>query len=42
MREGFGAMFIDYFDRCKRAEAARWNAAEDKRDFDSREYFSRI
>ncbi|MES2633887.1 MAG: glutamine synthetase family protein [Pseudomonadota bacterium] len=42
MTQGFGAAFIEYFDRIKQAELARWNEATDKDDFHKREYFSRI
>ncbi|WP_053076760.1 glutamine synthetase family protein [Caenimonas sp. SL110] len=42
MTQGFGPAFIDYFDRIKQAELARWNEAQDKDDFHRREYFSRI
>jgi glutamine synthetase len=37
----FGAEFINYFARVKRAEASRFEAAEDKQEFQRREYFSR-
>ncbi len=42
MMRGFGPAFIDYFHRVKQAEQARWNDAQDKDDFQRREYFSRI
>jgi glutamine synthetase len=38
----FGAKFIDYFTRIKQSELARFDAAEDKDEFQRREYFSRI
>ncbi|AEG92889.1 glutamine synthetase family protein [Ramlibacter tataouinensis] len=38
----FGAPFIDYFSRIKQCELQRWEAAEDKDDFQRREYFSRF
>jgi glutamine synthetase len=38
----FGPEFIDYFVRVKQAEQQRFDAAEDKDDFQRREYFSRI
>lgn len=40
--EAFGAKFIDYFTRIKQSELARFDAAEDKHEFQRREYFSRI
>jgi glutamine synthetase len=42
MADGFGAPFVDWFERVKRSELARWERAEDKRDFERREYFGRI
>jgi glutamine synthetase len=42
MADAFGAKFIDYFTRIKQAELARFDAAEDKHEFQRREYFSRI
>ena len=39
---GFGQTFVDYFARIKQAEIARYQAAEDKLDFQRREYFSRF
>ncbi len=39
---GFGANFVDYFNRVKQSEWQRWQEAEDKDDFQRREYFSRI
>ncbi|HWI78733.1 MAG TPA: glutamine synthetase family protein [Ramlibacter sp.] len=38
----FGAPFIDYFARIKQAEALRWEQAEDKDEFQRREYFGRF
>jgi glutamine synthetase len=38
----FGSKFIDYFTRIKQSELARFDAAEDKQEFQRREYFSRI
>ena len=38
----FGPAFIDYFAQIKRCELARYEAAEDKLDFQRREYFSRF
>jgi glutamine synthetase len=40
--EAFGANFVDYFIRVKQSELARFDAAEDKLEFQRREYFSRI
>jgi len=40
--QGFGAAFIDYFERAKRSEAQRFSQADDILDFERREYFSRI
>jgi glutamine synthetase len=37
-----GQPFIDYFSRIKQSELRRWEQAEDKDDFQRREYFSRI
>jgi glutamine synthetase len=42
MHEGFGPAFINYFNRIKSAEHQRFEAAEDKLEFQRREYFSRI
>ncbi len=39
---GFGEAFLNYFVRVKRAELLRWEQAEDKNDFERREYFGRI
>jgi glutamine synthetase len=38
----FGERFVDYFTRIKQAELARFDAAEDKHEFQRREYFSRF
>ncbi|MEJ6023487.1 glutamine synthetase family protein [Ramlibacter sp. PS4R-6] len=38
----FGATFIDYYTRIKQAELARFDAAEDKQEFQRREYFGRF
>jgi glutamine synthetase len=40
--DAFGTGFIDYFTRIKRSEQQRFDAAEDRDDFERREYFSRI
>lgn len=37
-----GKSFVSYLCRCKQSELDRYNAAEDKDDFQRREYFSRI
>jgi glutamine synthetase len=42
LRCGFGDAFVDYFARIKRCELARFEAAQDKLDFQRREYFSRF
>ncbi|MDB5870724.1 MAG: L-glutamine synthetase [Ramlibacter sp.] len=39
---GFGQPFVDYFTRIKRFELNRFEQAEDKDDFQRREYFSRF
>jgi glutamine synthetase len=39
---GFGAGFIDYFTRIKQSERQRFDAAEDRDEFQRREYFGRI
>jgi glutamine synthetase len=39
---GFGEAFVNYFDRVKQSELSRWEQAEDKDDFQRREYFSRF
>jgi glutamine synthetase len=38
----FGTAFIDYFTRVKRSDAQRWEDAQDKDDFQRREYFARF
>jgi glutamine synthetase len=40
--EAFGAPFIDYFTRIKRSEQQRFEAAEDRDEFQRREYFGRF
>jgi len=42
LTEGFGTPLIDCFIRVKRAEAARFEQAADKDDWQRREYFSRL
>ena len=42
MCEAFGANFVDYYTRIKQSELDRFDAAEDKQDFQRREYFSRF
>ena len=42
MREGFGAEFLRYYTRIKKSEQQRFDIAEDKLEFQKREYFSRI
>ncbi len=39
---GFGADFVAYFAQVKASEIARHDAAQDKDDFQRREYFSRL
>lgn len=39
--QGFGLDFVHYFSRVKRQEIARYEAAQDKTDWQRREYFSR-
>ena len=39
---GVGEAFVNYFDRVKQSELSRWEQAEDKDDFQRREYFSRL
>ncbi len=39
---GLGLDFVDYFSQIKASEIARHDAAEDKDDFQRREYFSRF
>jgi len=38
----FGTDFIHYFTRVKASEVARYEMAEDKDEWQRREYFSRI
>jgi glutamine synthetase len=40
--KAFGAPFIDYFSRIKQSERERFDAAEDKDEFQRREYFGRF
>jgi glutamine synthetase len=40
--QAFGEDFVDYFVRLKQSEAARHEQAEDKTEFQRREYFSRF
>jgi glutamine synthetase len=40
--EAFGAPFIDYFARIKQSELLRWEQADDKDEFQRREYFGRF
>ena len=42
MVAGLGTDFVDYFTQIKASEIARYDAAEDKDDFQRREYFSRF
>jgi glutamine synthetase len=42
LTSAFGQAFIDYFNRIKQFELQRWEQAEDKDDFQRREYFSRF
>ncbi|HSC01236.1 MAG TPA: glutamine synthetase, partial [Burkholderiaceae bacterium] len=42
LREGIGAPLVDCFMRVKRAEAARFEQAADKDEWQRREYFSRF
>jgi glutamine synthetase len=42
MREGFGEEFLRYYSRIKNSEQQRFDTAEDKLEFQKREYFSRI
>jgi glutamine synthetase len=39
---GLGAAFVRYYQRIKQSEQSRFNDAEDKVEFQRREYFSRI
>jgi glutamine synthetase len=38
----FGPAFVDYYSRLKRSELTRFEQAQDKTDFQRREYFSRF
>jgi glutamine synthetase len=40
--EGLGEDFVNYFSHIKRQELRRWSEAEDKADWQRREYFSRF
>jgi glutamine synthetase len=42
LNAAFGEAFINYFARIKQAELQRWEEAEDKDEFQRREYFSRF
>lgn len=42
LTEAFSAPFIDYFTRIKQSEQKRFEEAQDKDDFQRREYFSRF
>jgi glutamine synthetase len=42
MRAAFGTAFADYFLRVKQSELQRWDEAQDKDEFQRREYFGRI
>ena len=42
MHTGFGEAFVRHYSRLKQAEWQRFDAAEDKTEFQRREYFSRI
>jgi glutamine synthetase len=42
LREAFGPAFVDYFTRIKQSEQERFEAAEDKVEFQRREYFGRL
>lgn len=42
MCEGFGPHFVRYYQRIKQSEQNRFDQAEDKNEFQRREYFSRI
>jgi glutamine synthetase len=41
-RVGFGALFLGYYQRVKQSEVDRYALADDKADWQKREYFSRI
>jgi glutamine synthetase len=40
--QGFGVAFVDLYERAKRQEAARHDAAEDRQEWERREYFARL
>lgn len=42
LAQAFGPSFVQYFTRVKRSEQERFEKAEDKDEFQRREYFSRI
>jgi glutamine synthetase len=42
MRSGFSDHFIDYFCRIKQQELSRWNEAENKQEWQRKEYFGRF
>jgi glutamine synthetase len=42
MCEGFGPHFVRYYQRIKQSEQNRFDQAEDKIEFQRREYFGRI
>ncbi|HSH91980.1 MAG TPA: glutamine synthetase family protein [Ramlibacter sp.] len=42
MTAGFGDSFTTYFSRIKQSELQRWDQADDKDEFQRREYFSRF
>lgn len=42
VKRHFGETFVHYYATIKKAEQARFESAKDPRDFDTREYFSRI
>ncbi len=42
LKEGLGEDFVNYFIHIKRQELRRWSEAEDKADWQRREYFSRF
>ncbi len=42
LNEGFGESFVRYYSRIKQSEIDRHAQAEDKADFERREYFSRV
>jgi glutamine synthetase len=42
LANAFGGAFVDYFTRVKQSELARFDAAQDKQEFQRREYFARF